>query len=58
MRVIAFALATDYEVFVLARIKAAHDHGLPDREAIALGIERTGRIVTVARCCSAWRSAP
>jgi RND superfamily putative drug exporter len=48
MLVIAFALATDYEVFVLARIKEAHDHGLPDREAIALGLERTGRIVTAA----------
>lgn len=48
MLVIAFALATDYEVFVIARIKEAHDHGLPDREAIALGIERTGRIVTAA----------
>jgi uncharacterized membrane protein YdfJ with MMPL/SSD domain len=48
MLVVAFALATDYEVFVLARIKEAHDHGLPDREAIALGIERTGRIVTAA----------
>ena len=48
MLVLAFALATDYEVFVLARIKEAHDHGLPDREAIALGIERTGRIVTAA----------
>jgi uncharacterized membrane protein YdfJ with MMPL/SSD domain len=48
MLVLAFALATDYEVFVLARIKEAHDHGLPNREAIALGIERTGRIVTAA----------
>jgi uncharacterized membrane protein YdfJ with MMPL/SSD domain len=48
MLVTAFALATDYEVFVLARIKEAHDDGLPDREAIALGIERTGRIVTAA----------
>jgi uncharacterized membrane protein YdfJ with MMPL/SSD domain len=48
MLVVAFALATDYEVFVLARIKEAHDHGLRDREAIALGIERTGRIVTTA----------
>ena len=48
MLVIAFALATDYEVFVIARIKEAHDHGLPDREAIALGIERTGRIITAA----------
>lgn len=48
MLVLAFALATDYEVFVLARIKEAHDSGLPNREAIALGIERTGRIVTAA----------
>jgi RND superfamily putative drug exporter len=48
MVVLAFALATDYEVFVLARIKEAHDAGLPNREAIALGIERTGRIVTAA----------
>ncbi len=48
MLVVAFALATDYEVFVIARIKEAHDRGLPDREAIALGIERTGRIITVA----------
>ena len=48
MLVLAFALATDYEVFVIARIKEAHDRGLPDREAIALGIERTGRIITAA----------
>jgi RND superfamily putative drug exporter len=48
MLVVAFALATDYEVFVIARIKEAHDHGLPDRQAIALGIERTGRIITAA----------
>ena len=48
MIVLAFALATDYEVFVLARIKEAHDNGLPNRQAIALGIERTGRIVTAA----------
>ncbi|MGD1056094.1 MAG: MMPL family transporter [Solirubrobacteraceae bacterium] len=48
MLVLAFALATDYEVFVLARIKEAHDEGLPNREAIALGIERTGRIITAA----------
>ncbi|HEY4811420.1 MAG TPA: MMPL family transporter [Solirubrobacteraceae bacterium] len=48
MLVLAFALATDYEVFVLARIKEGHDQGLPNREAIALGIERTGRIITAA----------
>jgi uncharacterized membrane protein YdfJ with MMPL/SSD domain len=44
----ALALATDYEVFVIARIKEAHDQGLENREAIALGIERTGRIITAA----------
>lgn len=48
MLVLAFALATDYEVFVLARIKEAHDNGLANRTAVALGIERTGRIVTAA----------
>ena len=48
MLVVAFALATDYEVFVIARIKEAHDRGLSNDEAIALGIERTGRIITAA----------
>jgi uncharacterized membrane protein YdfJ with MMPL/SSD domain len=48
MLVLAFALATDYEVFVIARIKEAHDNGLSNDEAIALGIERTGRIITAA----------
>ena len=45
---IAFGLATDYGVFVLSRIKEAHDSGLPDDRAIAIGLERSGRIVTAA----------
>jgi uncharacterized membrane protein YdfJ with MMPL/SSD domain len=45
---IGFGLATDYGVFLLARIKEAHDAGAPDSEAVALGLERTGRIVTSA----------
>jgi uncharacterized membrane protein YdfJ with MMPL/SSD domain len=45
---IAFGLATDYGVFLLARIREAHDDGLPNREAVALGLERTGRVVTAA----------
>jgi RND superfamily putative drug exporter len=45
---IGFGLATDYGVFLLARIKEAHDAGASDSEAIALGLERTGRIVTAA----------
>jgi uncharacterized membrane protein YdfJ with MMPL/SSD domain len=45
---IAFGLSTDYGVFLLTRIKEARDGGLPDREAVAVGLERTGRIVTYA----------
>src|SRR5918997_4523912 len=45
---IAFALSTDYGVFLLARIKEARDSGLPNDEAVAVGLQRTGRIVTAA----------
>jgi uncharacterized membrane protein YdfJ with MMPL/SSD domain len=45
---IAFGLASDYTVFLLTRIKEARDSGLPNREAVAVGLERTGRIVTQA----------
>jgi RND superfamily putative drug exporter len=45
---IAFGLATDYGVFLLTRIKEGWDAGLPNREAVALGLERTGRVVTAA----------
>ncbi len=46
--IIAFALSTDYGVFLFARIKEAHDDGLPARDAVAHGLERTGRLVTAA----------
>jgi RND superfamily putative drug exporter len=45
---IGFGLATDYGVFLLSRIKEARDSGISDSEAIAVGLERTGRIVTAA----------
>ncbi len=45
---IGFGLATDYGVFLLTRIKEARDGGAPNDEAVALGLERTGRIVTAA----------
>jgi RND superfamily putative drug exporter len=45
---LAFGLSTDYGVFLLARIKEARDRGLETREAVAVGLERTGRIVTAA----------
>ena len=45
---VAFGLSTDYGVFLLARIKEARDGGYDDRESVAVGLERTGRIVTAA----------
>lgn len=45
---IAFGLATDYGVFLLARIKEARDGGMTNRDAVAFGVERTGRIITAA----------
>jgi uncharacterized membrane protein YdfJ with MMPL/SSD domain len=45
---VVFALSTDYGVFLLSRIKEARDAGAGDREAVAIGLERTGRLVTAA----------
>ena len=45
---VAFGLATDYGVFLLSRIKEARDAGASDSEAVGIGLERTGRIVTAA----------
>lgn len=44
----AFGLSTDYAVFLLSRIKEAHDAGADTSDAVALGLQRTGRIVTAA----------
>jgi uncharacterized membrane protein YdfJ with MMPL/SSD domain len=44
----AFGLSTDYGVFLLSRIKEAREAGASDSEAVALGLQRTGRIVTAA----------
>jgi len=45
---VVFGLATDYAVFLLSRIKEARDRGASDAESVAIGLERTGRIVTAA----------
>ncbi|MGI8804108.1 MAG: MMPL family transporter [Thermoleophilaceae bacterium] len=45
---VAFGLSTDYGVFLLSRIQEARDRGASDSEAVAIGLERTGRIVTAA----------
>jgi uncharacterized membrane protein YdfJ with MMPL/SSD domain len=45
---VAFALGTDYAVFLLTRIKEARATAASDTEAVARGMERTGRIITAA----------
>ncbi|MEV7398465.1 MMPL family transporter [Aeromicrobium sp. NPDC092404] len=45
---VVFGLSTDYAVFLLTRIKEARDAGAGERESVALGLQRTGRIVTAA----------
>jgi putative drug exporter of the RND superfamily len=45
---VAFGLSTDYGVFLLGRIKELHDSGMSNEDAVALGLQRTGRIVTFA----------
>ncbi len=45
---VAFGLSTDYGVFLLSRIKEARDGGASNSDSVAIGLERTGRIVTAA----------
>jgi RND superfamily putative drug exporter len=46
--VIAFGLSMDYELFLLSRIKEQHDMGLNTNDSVALGLQRSGRIITTA----------
>lgn len=43
-----FGLSMDYEVFILSRIKEAHDAGMSTDEAVVHGLGHTGRLVTSA----------
>ena len=45
---IVFGLSTDYGVFLLSRIKEARDAGESNSESVAIGLGRTGRVVTAA----------
>jgi RND superfamily putative drug exporter len=45
---IAFGLSMDYEVFLLSRIKEEYDYDHDNERAVAVGLARTGRIVTAA----------
>jgi len=44
----AFGLSMDYEVFLLARIKEHHDEGSDTNDAVAAGLQRSGKIITSA----------
>jgi RND superfamily putative drug exporter len=43
-----FGLSMDYEVFLVTRMREAWDETYDNAHAVALGLERTGRIVTAA----------
>jgi putative drug exporter of the RND superfamily len=45
---ILFGLSMDYEVFLLSRIKEVYDETGENTESVAMGLERTGRIITSA----------
>jgi len=45
---IAFGLSMDYEVFLLSRIKEEYDLTGDNQESVAIGLQRTGGIVTAA----------
>ncbi len=45
---VLFGLSMDYEVFLLTRMKEVWDRTGDNREAVATGLERSGRIVTSA----------
>ena len=46
--VVAFGLSMDYELFLLSRIKEEHDAGRSNIESVAIGLQRSARIITAA----------
>ena len=45
---VAFGLSMDYEVFLVSRMKELHDAGAANDDAVAGGLQSTGRIITAA----------
>lgn len=48
MIALLFALATDYEVFLLSRVREEWDKGADNRTAVLRGMQATGSIITAA----------
>ena len=46
--VVLFGLSMDYHVFILSRVREAHDRGLSTRAAIVEGVRNTAGVVTSA----------
>jgi RND superfamily putative drug exporter len=46
--IFAFGLSMDYEVFLLSRIKEVHDALHDTNRSVAIGLQRSGRIITSA----------
>jgi RND superfamily putative drug exporter len=48
MIAILFGLSMDYEVFLLSRIRERWDEGAGATEAVVVGVQRTGKMITTA----------
>jgi putative drug exporter of the RND superfamily len=48
MFALLFGLSMDYEVFLLSRIREAHQNGASNGEAVAEGLATTARVITAA----------
>jgi RND superfamily putative drug exporter len=48
MIAVLFGLATDYEVFLLSRVREEWDRGMDNATAVATGLQRSGKIITSA----------
>jgi RND superfamily putative drug exporter len=46
--VVAFGLSMDYELFLLSRIREEHEAGKKNIDAVAVGLQRSARIITAA----------
>ena len=46
--VVVFGLSMDYELFLLSRIKEEHLAGSNNEESVALGLQKSARIITAA----------
>jgi len=45
---VVFGLAMDYQVFLVTRVREAHVHGYPMKEAVVDGFRNSARVVTAA----------